>query len=163
MIEIRRAVAADYAGIWPIIQGIFSQGTTYSFAPDLPREEGCRLWMEIPQATYVATENGQIIGTYFLKPNQPGLGSHVANAGYAVSPAARGKGVGRALCLHSLNEAKALGFKAMQFNFVVSTNQIAIRLWQECGFHIAGRLEKAFNHREQGFVDVYVMYQWLGD
>lgn len=163
MIAIRRATAADFAGIWPIIRGVFAQGTTYSFAPDLSPAEGRRLWLELPLATYVAEEDGRIVGTYFLKPNQPGLGSHVANAGYAVAPDARGQGIGQTLCRHSLAEAKALGFKAMQFNFVVSTNEIAVRLWQECGFHIAGRLEKAFNHREQGYVDVYVMYQWLGD
>jgi GNAT superfamily N-acetyltransferase len=163
MITIRRAAAGDFAAIWPIIGEIFSRGTTYSFPPDLSPEEGRRLWMDVPRATYVAEEDGLIVGTYFLKPNQPGLGSHVANAGYAVSSAARGKGIGRQLCLHSLGEAKALGFKAMQYNFVVSTNRTAVRLWQACGFTIAGTLEKAFDHREKGLVDVHVMYQWLGD
>lgn len=161
MITIRRASAADFSAIWPIIHEIFLQGNTYSFSPDLSQEASFHIWMEIPQATYVAEESGQIVGTYFLKANQPGLGAHVSNAGYAVSSAARGKGVGRAMCLHSLKEAKALGFKAMQYNFVVSTNHAAVRLWQECGFHVVGRLEKAFDHNGKGLVDVLVMYQWL--
>lgn len=162
MLAIRRATAEDFGGIWPILSEVFGRGDTYSFAPDTSEQEGFRLWLEAPLATYVAVEDGQIVGTYFMKPNQPGLGAHVANAGYAVSSAARGKGIGRALCEHSLGEARALGFKALQFNFVVSTNTVAVELWQKCGFTIAGRLPKAFAHKEKGLVDVYVMYQWLG-
>lgn len=162
MMAIRRAEASDFGEIWPILKEVFSRGDTYSFSPETSEQEGFRIWMELPLATYVAVENGRIAGTYFLKPNQPGLGSHVCNAGYAVSSAARGRGIGRAMCLHSLNEARELGFKAMQFNFVVATNKVAVELWQECGFTIAGRLPKAFAHKEQGLVDAYVMYQWLG-
>lgn len=162
MMAIRRAEAADFGEIWPILSEVFSRGDTYSFSPDTSEQEGFRIWMEMPLATYVAMDNGRIAGTYFLKPNQPGLGSHVCNAGYAVSSAARGRGIGRAMCEHSLNEARALGFKAMQFNFVVATNKTAVELWQKCGFTIAGTLPKAFAHKEQGLVDAYVMYQWLG-
>jgi ribosomal protein S18 acetylase RimI-like enzyme len=162
MMAIRRAEASDFSEIWPILSEVFSRGDTYSFSPDTSEQEGFRIWMEMPLATYVAVENGRIAGTYFLKPNQPGLGSHVCNAGYAVSSAARGRGIGRAMCEHSLKAARELGFKAMQFNFVVATNKAAVELWQKCGFTIAGRLPKAFAHKEQGLVDAYVMYQWLG-
>lgn len=161
MLSIRRAEAADFAAIWPILQAVFSRGDTYSFSPDMSREECFHTWMEVPLVTYVAIEDERVVGTYFLKPNQPGLGSHVANAGYAVSPQARGKGIGRTMGEHSLKVARTLGFKAMQYNFVVSTNETAVKLWEKCGFAIVGRLPKAFNHKEKGFVDAYVMYQWL--
>lgn len=162
MMTIRRAEAVDFGGIWPILKEVFSRGDTYSFSPDTSEQEGFRIWMEMPLATYVAVEDGPVVGTYFLKPNQPGLGAHVCNAGYAVSSAARGRGIGRAMCEHSLKEARSMGFKAMQFNFVVATNKAAVELWQKCGFTIAGRLPEAFAHKEQGLVDAYVMYQWLG-
>lgn len=161
MIVIRKAEGSDFEQIWPILQEIFQKGETYTFSPDITREEVFHIWMEIPSSTYVATENELILGTYFLKPNQPGLGSHVCNVGYAVSATARGRGVGRLMCEHSLNEAKACGFNAMQYNCVVSTNQIAVELWKKCGFEIVGTLPKAFNHKEKGLVDAFVMYQWL--
>lgn len=161
MVSIRLAETSDFAEIWPLLHDVFSKGDTYSFSPDISQEECFHLWMEAPLGTYVAVEDGRVVGTYFLKANQPGLGSHVCNAGYAVSSTARGKGIGRALCEHSLKEALALGFKAMQYNFVVSTNQTAVKLWEKCGFQIVGRLPNAFNHKEKGFVDTYVMYQWL--
>jgi len=163
MVSIRRAAASDFTEIWPILHDIFSQGNTYVFPPDTTVEEAYHIWMETPVAIYVALENAQIVGTYFLKPNQPGLGSHVCNAGYAVSSKTRGKGIGQAMCEHSLKEARTLGFKAMQYNFVVSTNQAAVNLWEKCGFNIVGRLPNAFNHKEVGFVDAYIMYQQLID
>ena len=105
---------------------------------------------------------GEILGTYYIKANQPGLGSHVCNCGYMVRASARGEGIGRAMCKHSLGEARKLGFKAMQFNLVVSTNTGAVKLWRDLGFDIIVTLPKAFNHRQKGFVDAFVMYQWLG-
>jgi ribosomal protein S18 acetylase RimI-like enzyme len=117
--------------------------------------------MEKPKATYVAVLDENIMGTYYIKANQPGLGSHVCNCGYMVRNSARGKGIGRAMCQHSLSEARKLGFKAMQYNLVVSTNTGAVRLWQDLGFYIIGALPRAFNHREKGLVDAFVMYQWL--
>ena len=161
MIIIRKAEEADFEQIWTILQEVFQKGDTYAFSPDITREEVFHIWMEIPLNTYVATENELIVGTYYLKPNQPSLGSHVCNVGYAVSSFVRGKGIGRLMCEHSLNEAKAHGFKAMQYNCVVSTNHIAIELWKKCGFEIVGTLPKAFNHKEKGLVDAFVMYQWL--
>lgn len=161
MINIRRAETKDFAGIWPIIHEAFVKGDTYSFSPDTTKEEGFHLWMELPMATYIAVVKEQIAGTYFLKPNQPGLGSHICNAGYVVNPNFRGTGIGKAMCEHSIKEAISLGFKGMQFNFVVATNQVAVALWQKCGFNIVGVLPNAFNHQEKGFVDVFVMYKWF--
>ena len=111
--------------------------------------------------TYVAVADGEILGTYYIKPNQPRLGSHVCNAGYMVSAKARGKGIGRSMCAHSLKEAVKLGFKAMQYNLVAATNVHAIQLWKDMGFEIIGTLPKAFNHKTKGLVDAYVMYQLL--
>jgi len=161
MIRIRTATSHDFDEIWPILQEAFSKGDTYVFSPDMPKDEGLIAWMEVPWATYVALKNNQIVGTYFIKPNQPGLGSHICNAGYVVKADARGEGIGKAMCEHSLAEAKLLGFKGMQYNFVVSTNQTAIKLWGKCGFNKAGVLHNAYNHKEKGFVDAYVMYQWF--
>ena len=112
-------------------------------------------------ATYVAVEGGEILGTYYIKPNQPGLGAHVCNAGYMVSAMARGKGIGRAMCAHSLQEAVKLGFKAMQYNLVASTNGFAIQLWKDMGFDIIGTLPKAFNHKTKGLSDAHIMYRVL--
>ena len=161
MLEIRRAVDEDFDGIWPVFREIIRQGETYAFSPDTDKAEAYRIWMLTPTATYVALSDGEIVGTYFIKPNQPGLGSHVCNAGFMVSSNARGLGVGRAMSEHSLREAKKLGFEAMQFNFVVSTNLGAIRLWKSLGFSVVGTLPQAFRHIKLGLVDVLVMYKPL--
>lgn len=159
--EIRKAENSDFDQIWAILHETFLKGDTYTFSPDTSREEAFHLWMEMPLATYVAIENEQIAGTYFLKPNQPGSGAHVCNAGYVISFKARGKGLGRLMCEHSLKVARTYGFKAMQYNFVVSTNQVAVELWKKCGFNKVGTLHNAFNHRGKGLVDAFVMYQWF--
>ena len=113
------------------------------------------------RATYVACVGERIVGTYILKPNQLGLGSHVANASYMVASGARGQGIGRLMCEHSLEEARQAGFLAMQFNIVVSTNEAAVRLWKRCGFNVVGTLPQAFRHRELGLVDAYIMHRFL--
>ena len=118
-------------------------------------------WFRAGTRTYVALSDDQIVGTYVLRPNRPGLGSHVANASFMVSPTARGIGIGRAMGEHCLAEARALGYCAMQFNFVVSTNEAAVRLWERLGFRIVGRLPGAFRHLTKGFVDAYVMFRSL--
>jgi len=161
MIEIRRAENEDFDQIWTILHEAFLKGHTYALSPNTSKEEAFFHWVEMPLATYVATENGLLLGTYFLKPNQPGLGSHVCNAGYVVRSNARGKGIGRLMCEHSLKEASKYGFKAMQYNFVVSTNQVAVDLWKKCGFNIVGTLHNAFNHMGKGLVDVFIMYKWF--
>lgn len=163
MLEIKLAQNDGFEAIWPVIHEILRTGDTYPFAPETTREEAFQIWMKKPQATYVAYLDDEIVGTYYIKANQPGLGSHVCNAGYMVRAGARGKGIGKAMCKHSLGEARKLGFKAMQYNLVVSTNTGAVKLWQDMGFEIIGTLSKAFNHREKGFVDAFVMYQWLDE
>ena len=161
MIDIRRAAKADWEDIWPIFHEVVSQGDTYPFDPASDKDTAFQIWMVAPQATYVSSQEGRILGTYYIKPNQPALGSHVCNAGYMVVSSARGRGIGRAMCRHSLQEAVKLGFRAMQFNLVVVTNVHAIKLWKDMGFEIVGTLPAAFNHRERGLVDAHVMYQLL--
>ena len=160
-ITIRPAVAEDQEAVWAIIEPVIRAGNTYVYAPETPKEEMLTLWFAPEKYTYVAEKEGRITGTFFLKANQPDLGSHVVNAGYMVHPDFRGQGIAEQLCRFSLDEARRLGFKAMQFNCVVSTNAVAVRLWQKCGFDIVGTLPKAFQHPESGMTDAYVMYQWL--
>ena len=169
MINIRLAEPADSEAIWEIFQAVIQTGDTYVYSPDTPREALADLWLAPIMQTYVAEDNGQtadesrILGTYILKPNYPGRGSHVANASYMVHPAAQGLGIGTTMAAHSLVEARRLGFKAMQFNLVVSTNTVAIHLWQKLGFHIIGTTPKAFEHQQLGYVDAHIMYQSLED
>lgn len=134
---------------------------TYALDPNMPRKDGLGLWFATGTHTYVAEDNERVIGTYILRPNHAGPGLHVANAAFMVAAKARGRGVGHAMGEHCLNEARRLGFRAMQFNFVVSTNESAVLLWQELGFKIIGTLPGAFRHPEKGYVDVYVMYRSL--
>jgi len=158
---IRKAESEDFDDIWQIFHTVVSRGDTYTFDPETTRDEARAIWMS-PQAwTYVAMLDGQVVGTYFMRRNQPGLGSHVVNAGYMVNPDAQGRGIGRAMCEHSLEEARALGFLAMQYNIVVSTNAPAVALWKKMGFEIVGTLPKVFRHLELGLVDAYVMHRFL--
>lgn len=161
MLVIKRATNNDFDCIWPILHEVFSKGDTYAFSPETTKEEAFALWMEKPKATYIALLDNDVVGTYFIKENQPGLGSHICNAGYIVTQKVRGKGIARKMCEHSIKEALSMGFMGMQYNLVVSTNEVAVQLWQKCGFKIAGTLDKAFNHKEKGLVDAYVMYQWF--
>ncbi len=157
--NIRQANQADEDAIWDIFRAVIAPGDTYVFAPDMPREEALAYWFRADTHTYVAESDGRVVGTYILKPNQPALGSHVANAAFMVSPSARGLGTGTRMGEHGLAEARRLGFRAMQFNFVVATNERAVRLWQQLGFSIVGTLPGAFHHAQRGFVDAYVMFR----
>ena len=159
---IREAKATDFEQIWPIFRVIVAVGDTYGFAPDTGKKEARQLWMELPRKTFVAERDGKVLGTYYLKSNFDGPGAHVCNCGYMVDPAARGQGLATAMCRHSEQSALELGYKAMQFNFVASSNEGAVRLWESLGFEIAGRLPKAFQHPTRGYVDAFVMYKWLG-
>ena len=160
-IQIRPALPTDQAAVWEIIEPVIQAGDTYMYAPDSSRDKMLALWFDADKYTYVAEMEGKIVGTFFMKANQPDLGSHVVNAGYMVHPNFRGRGIAEQLCRFSLTEAKRLGFKAMQFNCVIATNEVAVRLWQKCGFSIIGTLPKAYQHQTLGLVDAHVMYQWL--
>lgn len=159
--DIRPLRDSDWPAVWPLLQATIAAGDTYSFAPDSSEAEIRKVWVELPLASFVAVEGGQLLGTYFIKANQPGLGSHVCNCGYVVSPAAQGRGVAAAMCEHSQAFAQERGFHAMQFNFVVSTNERAVRLWERLGFAVVGRLPGAFKHQRLGYVDALVMYKLL--
>ncbi|HEY1090069.1 MAG TPA: GNAT family N-acetyltransferase [Burkholderiaceae bacterium] len=161
-IQIRSYHPSDWPTLWPILQATISTGDTFAFAPESSADEIKQRWINTPQAVFVAhDESGNLLGSYYLKPNQPGLGSHVCNAGYVVSNAARGQGIATLMCEHSQREAKQLGYRAMQFNLVVSTNSGAVRLWQRQGFIIIGTLPGAFAHRQLGDVDAHVMFKRL--
>jgi L-amino acid N-acyltransferase YncA len=161
MITIRRARESDFDSIWQIFHEVVEVGDSYVYDPQTTKEEARAIWMAAGVTTYVACLGERVVGTYILKPNQPGRGSHVANAGYMVSTIAQAKGIGRAMCEHSLSEARKAGFTAMQFNMVVSTNEAAVALWKKLGFTIVGTLPKAFRHKQLGLVDAYVMHRFL--
>ncbi len=159
--QIRPATDADRDAIWKIFHEIVAASDTYAFDPKMSREEALAYWFRADTRTYVAEKNGRVVGTYILKPNQLGSGSHVANAAFMVAPASERLGVGRRMAEHCLSEARRKGFRAIQFNFVVSTNTSAIHLWEQLGFKIVGTLPGAFRHPEKGYVDVYVMFRSL--
>ena len=160
--DIRKYQEADWPQIWPMLENVFRAGETYAYSPDISEEEAHKVWIEIPQETYVVFDNSNaILGTYYIKPNQPGLGSHVCNCGYIVSESARGRGVATEMCRHSQQVAVELGFRAMQFNLVVCTNEGAIRLWKKLGFNVIGTLPGAFNSKSAGYVDANVMHKEL--
>lgn len=158
---IREAHEIDFNEIWIIFHEIVAVGETYAYPRDTSKEEAKKIWLKLPQKTYVAEDNGQICGTYYIKANQLGGGNHVCNCGYMVSSKMRGKGIASAMCDHSQEIALKLGYKAMQFNFVVSSNEGAIRLWKKLDFKVVGRLPMAFNHPSHGYIDALVFYKWL--
>ncbi|WP_254990858.1 GNAT family N-acetyltransferase [Cyanobium sp. N5-Cardenillas] len=152
----------DWPGVWAVLEPVFRAGETFPHDPAIDSDTARRAWVETVAATVVATESdGGILGTYYLRPNQPCLGAHVANAGYVVAEAARGRGVGHALCRHSQEEARRRGFTAMQFNLVVSTNAAGVATWSRNGFDTIGRLPGAFRHPRLGAVDALVMFKSL--
>jgi L-amino acid N-acyltransferase YncA len=160
--KIRPATDTDRDAIWNICHEVVAAGDTYALDPNISREDALAYWFAPGVHTYVAEQPAiGVTGTYILRPNQSGGGSHVANAGFMVSASAREQGLGRAMAEHCLSEARRLGFRAMQFNYVISTNTAAIRLWQNLGFEIVGTLASAFRHPDKGYVDVYVMYRSL--
>jgi|SRR5579862_3791060 len=162
MPEIRPYREADWPALCTLLQSTFRAGDTYAFAPESSEADIHRVWVETPARTFVACDpGGALLGTYFIKPNQPGLGAHVCNCGYVVAAAAQGAGIATRMCEHSQAQALAMGFRAMQFNLVVATNTRAVRLWERLGFRVVGRLPGAFNHRQLGFVDALIMYKQL--
>jgi len=161
MIEIRKAVDADHDAIWEIIHQVLQTGDTYIFAPSSSKEKMLAIWCAPNKHTYVALADGEIAGTFVISDNQMDLGSHIANGSYMVSPSHSGKGIGRAMGEFSLTEAKRIGYKAMQFNIVIKSNERAVKLWQSLGFKIIGEIPGAFNHQQLGLTNAYIMYQKL--
>ena len=160
-IVIREATVDDFDSIWLFFEAIARAGDTYAYARDIDKASAFALWLEQPRTTFVAEIERRIVGSYYIKTNNQGPGSHVCNCGYMVADEARGKVVAREMCLHSQKIAIELGYQAMQFNFVASTNKGAFRLWTKLGFDTVGKLPKAFNHPSKGFVDALLMYKWL--
>jgi len=162
-IAIREIVAAEFQVVWPIFREVLAAGETYTYPPDLTLEQARAMWTAPPARCFVGEADGQALGCYRIAPNQlaGSPGDHVANGSYMVAEAARGRGIGEALCRHSLETAREAGYSAIQFNFVVSTNAAAVKLWQRCGFAIVGTLPGAFRHPRLGLVDGLVMYRTL--
>ena len=164
MVSIRPLREADWPAVWAFMEPVIRAGDTYPYAMEMTVDGARKMWIEVPAATYVAEdEQGNICGSYYIKPNQPTLGAHVANCGYMVAERARGMGIATRMCEHSQQEALQMGYRAMQYNLVIKTNEASVHLWQKLGFDIVGTLPGAFRHAELGFVDAYIMYKTLVD
>ncbi|MEP3390006.1 MAG: GNAT family N-acetyltransferase [Reichenbachiella sp.] len=159
--NIRKANLRDYDAVWNIFSAVIRTGDTYVFDPETPVEDLQKHWFANYMDTFVVEDKGKVLGTYIVKPNQPDLGSHIANASYMIHPDAQGKGIGKLLCQHSLDFAKSAGYHAIQFNIVVSTNQAAVELWKKFGFEIIGTTPDGFRHQTLGLVDTHIMYKKL--
>ena len=162
--KFRRGFASDWLDIWQIFHAVVAAGDTYPYLPGISESEARTTWLSnraTRRVTYVAEVDGDIVGTAYLRPNQVGLGDHVANAGWMIAPAESGRGIGRLFALHILEEAKRLGYRAMQFNGVVATNERALQLWASMGFEIVGTVPDAFRHTTSGLTDVHIMYKEL--
>ncbi len=162
-LSIRELRTGDWPGVWAVLEPVFRAGETYALARDISEAEARSFWVGAPNEVFVAVAEGptRIVGTYFMRPNGGGSGGHVCNCGFAVAAAESGRGVASAMCDDALRRARATGFRAMQFNFVVSTNERAVQLWQRKGFAVVGRLPGAFGHPSRGLVDALVMHRWL--
>lgn len=158
---IRKAEAGDANAIAEIILPTIRDGTTYSLDPDMSEADALSYWMGADKEAFVFEDKGRVIGTYYIRTNQGGGGRHVCNCGYMTSTTATGRGVARRMCEHSLGHARSRGYRAMQFNFVVITNERAILLWRQMGFNVVGRLPEAFRHPTIGYVDALVMFRRL--
>lgn len=161
MLTLREATDADWPAIWALFHAVAVAGDAFAYDETTPESVARKLWFEPPAHAVVAEAAGRVVGTYYVRPNQPGRGDHVANAGYITAADARGQGVASALCQHSLETARRLGFAAIQFNFVVATNAAAIRVWERHGFAVVGRLPGAFRHVTLGLVDALVFFRAL--
>lgn len=159
--QISEITKSDFELFWPVFKAVVSAQETYAFDPEMDFASAYQLWCLSPQKTFVMKENGVILGSYYIKANASGPSSHISNCGYMVSPESRGKGVARQLCLHSQQIAVELGYSAMQFNSVVSSNEIAVNLWKKLGYKIIGTIPNAYQHKKLGFVDAYIMHKQL--
>ncbi|MFY0591098.1 GNAT family N-acetyltransferase [Roseivirga sp.] len=159
--EIRKATKADHEAIWAITKQVIASCESFVFAPDTSRERMLAFWCNRKKHVFVALVNERVVGTFYISDNQPGLGAHVANAGYMTDPSFEGKGVGSEMGLFSLEEARRLGYKSMQFNIVLKSNERAVKLWQRLGFKIVGEVPDVFNHPTKGLINSYIMWQKL--
>ncbi len=158
---IRRAGPGDAAAILAIAMPVIRAGETYALDRDMTPDDVLAYWTAPDRETYVMADGDDIVGVYYLRRNQAGGGGHVCNAGYMTAATATGRGVAARMAAHSFDRARALGYRAMQFNFVVSTNVRAVALWTRLGFAVVGRLPDAFRHPTAGYVDALVMYRAL--
>lgn len=161
MLTVRPALSTDADEIWRMLEPVLRAGESYPLPRDWTRDAALALWFMPGHEVFVAEVDGAVCGTYYLQANQLGAGAHIANCGYATAANATGKGVATAMCRHSLQRATDRGFKAMQYNFVVSSNTRAVALWQHLGFRIVGTIPAAFDHPRFGLVDAYVMHRFL--
>jgi L-amino acid N-acyltransferase YncA len=163
-IEFRQADDSDWAAIWPIVKSTLSAADTYPYSPETTEAEGRLIWLDSnapSRLAYVAKSGEEVVATAYLKPNLPGLGDHIANAGWMVKKSFRGRGLGRAFATYVVEEARRLGYRGMQFNAVVATNEAAIALWKSMGFELIGTVPRAFRHFDEGLVPILVMYRDL--
>jgi ribosomal protein S18 acetylase RimI-like enzyme len=159
--EIRRASENDWPAMWAILEPIIREGETFSLARDADEATGRAYFASPEKVNFVAVADGEVLGASYVRANQQGGGAHIANCGYMTSTAARGRGIARALCAHSIEYCREQGFRGIQFNFVVSTNEPAVHLWQSFGFETIARLPEAYLHPRLGYVDALVMYKRL--
>ncbi|MBV1911411.1 MAG: GNAT family N-acetyltransferase [Kangiellaceae bacterium] len=159
--KISEITKDDFESFWPVFQNVVLAQETYAFDPNIDFETAYQLWCLAPQKSFVVKDNDIILGAYYIKPNSSGPSSHISNCGYMVSPESRGKGIARMLCQHSQEIALELGYTAMQFNSVVSSNEIAIKLWKKLGFSTIGTIPKAYDHKKLGLIDAFIMYKQL--
>lgn len=162
-LTVRSYRDGDWPAVWRVLEPTFRAGDSYPCPPDITEDEAKQYWIEAPAHTLVAFVGDDLVGTYYMRPDQMGLGDHVCNCGYVVAAAARGRGIAVALCLHSQDEARQRGYTAMKFNLVVASNEAAVKAWLKCGMRIVGTIPKAFRHKTLGLVAAHIMYKDLDD
>ena len=160
-LDVKKITEDDFDEVWTLIKKIITKGDTYVFSPETKKNQMLSYWCSKSNHTYIVQNDGKLVGTFLIKDNQPGLGSHIANAAFMTEPDETGKGVGRLMSEFALKEAKNLGYSAMQFNFVVKSNSRAIRLWKKLGFLVIGEVPEAFNHATEGLTNALIMYRKL--
>lgn len=160
-ITVRPADKADEDAIWAILEPVIRAGETYPLPRDMSRQDALAYWRQDSHETFVAEDDSGVVGTYYMRPNNAGGGAHICNCGYMTAENARGRGVARTMCAHSLEHARERGYRGMQFNFVIAINARAVALWNRMGFEAVGRLPRVFDHPTEGYVDALVMYKTL--
>ena len=159
--KLRKATLKDYNAIWEIFKLVIETEDTHVFKKNTPKADLHDIWFADYMTSFVVESENRIVGTYMIRPNYTDLGNHIANCGYLVHPKEQGRGIGKRLCEHSIETAREMGYRGMQFNIVISTNTAAVNLWKKFGFKIIGTTPGGFRHKTQGFVDTYMMYKAL--